>query len=70
MSNLEKMVARRDAYYDIRGAVRPFISPWWNNLVENLTEEDAQAEVRSLYEEFADDDHTFKEISFLFAMAV
>lgn len=70
MPNYEEMAALNDAYNDIREVIAPFISPSWDNLFEGLSDEDAQAGYKPLYNELAEDGYTHKEICFLTAMAV
>jgi len=70
MASHEEMLALRDAYYDIRDVMSPFVSPWWNNFFEDLTENDAQDEYQALHDDLVDDGYSSPEIRFLTAIAI
>ncbi|HVI60751.1 MAG TPA: hypothetical protein VM535_01200 [Candidatus Saccharimonadales bacterium] len=66
----EDMGALRDAYFDSRDILAPFVSPWTNDFFEGLSEEDAQEEHELLYDDLIEDGYTCREIRFLSALAI
>lgn len=70
MADHEELRALRDAYYDMRDVVGPFVSPWWDSLLEGLSDEDAEDEFQILKEELIEDGYTSKEISLIGALAI